>query len=96
VVSSARDAVSVPTTPAVSVLYFAALRDLAGTGEEGVSLPVVPCRIERLLQALEQRHGALVGRLQSVRVAVDEEFAELSRELTGGEVVALIPPVSGG
>ena len=95
-VSSARDAVSVPTTPAVSVLYFAALRDLAGTGEERVDLPSLPCSVEALLLALTTRHGALAGRLQSVRVAVDEEFAELSRELTGGEVVALIPPVSGG
>jgi molybdopterin converting factor small subunit len=38
----------------------------------------------------------LAGRLTSVRVAVDEEFADKSRELLGGEVVALIPPVSGG
>jgi len=55
-----------------------------------------PLSVAQLLQMLEQRHGALSGRLQSVRVAVDEEFAELSRELQGGEVVALIPPVSGG
>ena len=82
--------------PAVSVLYFAALRDLSGTGEEAVNLPSLPCSVDQLLQALIARHDALAGRLQSVRVAVDEEFAELSRELVGGEVVALIPPVSGG
>jgi molybdopterin converting factor subunit 1 len=80
----------------VSVLYFAALRDLAGTGEERVSLPVAPLSVGSFLQTLEARHRALSGRLQSVRVAVDEEFAELSHELRGGEVVALIPPVSGG
>lgn len=95
-VSSASDAALAPETAAVSVLYFAALRDLAGTGDERVNLPSVPCSVEAFLRALEQRHGALGGRLQSVRVAVDEEFAELSRELVGGEVVALIPPVSGG
>jgi molybdopterin synthase sulfur carrier subunit len=77
-------------------LYFAALRDLAGTGEEQVSLPSSPASIEALLRVLESRHGALAGRLASVRVAVDEEFAEKSRKLHGGEVVALIPPVSGG
>jgi molybdopterin converting factor subunit 1 len=81
---------------AVSVLYFAALRDLAGTGEERVSLPRLPTSVEALLRVLEERHGALAGRLTSVRVAVDEEFADKSRELLGGEVVALIPPVSGG
>jgi molybdopterin converting factor small subunit len=31
-----------------------------------------------------------------VRVAVNEEFVETSTRLRGGEVVALIPPVSGG
>jgi molybdopterin synthase sulfur carrier subunit len=77
-------------------LYFAALRDLAGTNEESVSLPAVTASVAMLLGVLESRHGALRGRLQSVRVAVDEEFAEKSRELRGGEVVALIPPVSGG
>jgi molybdopterin converting factor subunit 1 len=80
----------------VSVLYFAALRDLAGTGEESVSLPSRPTSIEALLRMLEARHGRLSGRLASVRVAVNEEFTEKSRELLGGEVVALIPPVSGG
>ena len=95
-VSSARDPAPPPVTPAVSVLYFAALRDLAGTGEELVSLPALPVSVGALLRTLEDRHGALSGRLQSVRVAVNEEFVELSLELHGGEVVALIPPVSGG
>ena len=85
-----------PETAAVSVLYFAALRDLAGTSEERVSLPTLPTRVGALLEALEGRHHALAGRLQSVRVAVDEEFAERSRELSGGDVVALMPPGSGG
>jgi molybdopterin converting factor subunit 1 len=80
----------------VTVLYFAALRDLAGQSEEQVSLAVSPQRVEALLEALEQRHGALRGRLQAVRVAVNEEFVERSSELCSGDVVALIPPVSGG
>jgi sulfur-carrier protein len=80
----------------VTVLYFAALRDLAGQNEEQVSLAVSPQRVEAFLEALEQRHGALRGRLQAVRVAVNEEFVERSSELCGGDVVALIPPVSGG
>ena len=80
----------------VSVLYFAALRDLSGFNQETVSLPTAKVSVAGLLALLEQRHDALRGRLQSVRVAVDEEFTELSRELSGGEVVALIPPVSGG
>jgi molybdopterin converting factor subunit 1 len=87
---------SAPVTGAVQVLYFAALRDLSGINEERVSLPLATVSVAGLLALLQERHGALRGRLQSVRVAVDEEFTELSRELSGGEVVALIPPVSGG
>ena len=79
----------------VQVLYFAALRDLAGTGEEHVGLRA-PLSVGALLGQLEDRHGQLRGRLGSVRVAVNEEFTELTTLLLGGEVVALIPPVSGG
>ncbi len=90
------DSAAPSPSPSVSVLYFAALRDLSGTNEETVSLPSAQVSVARLLALLQERHDALRGRLQSVRVAVDEEFTELSRELCGGEVVALIPPVSGG
>ena len=87
--------VQAPRGASVQVLYFAALRDLTGTGEEQVSV-VPPVSVEALLQLLEQRHHQLRGRFGSVRVAVNEEFTELSTTLHGGEVVALIPPVSGG
>lgn len=52
--------------------------------------------VSALLLELQSRHAALQGRLESVRVAVNEEFSELGTRLHGGEVVALIPPVSGG
>ena len=80
----------------VRVLYFAALRDLAGTSEERVDLTAPPLSVGALLAALEGRHAELRGRLGSVRVAVNEEFTELATLLRGGEIVALIPPVSGG
>ncbi len=81
----------------MSVLYFAALRDLAGVAEERVVLPSArPASVSVLLSSLEREHEALRGRLGSVRVAVNEEFAPVSTILRGGEVVALIPPVSGG
>jgi molybdopterin converting factor subunit 1 len=82
--------------PSVSVLYFAALRDLSGVAEEQVSLDAPGGDVSALLLALQTRHAALAGRLASVRVAVNEEFVETSTRLSGGEVVALIPPVSGG
>lgn len=81
----------------MQVLYFAALRDLARIGEERVSLPEPPhAQVQGLLDVLESRHEGLRGRLASVRVAVNEEFVETSTALHAGDVVALIPPVSGG
>lgn len=80
----------------ITLLYFAALRDLAGTSQESLDLPEGELSVGALLNALEQLKPALRGRLASVRVAVNEEFTELSTVLHGGETVALIPPVSGG
>lgn len=90
----AGDSASATTSVPIRVLYFAALRELAGTGEE--ELPPEAGSVAGLLAKLEARHDGLRGRLGSVRVAVNEEFVALDTELRGGEVVALIPPVSGG
>ena len=54
-------------------MYFAALRDLAQTNEERVSLGTKPQSVESFLRLLEERHPELAGRLPSVRVAVDED-----------------------
>ncbi len=86
-----------PAQSHVSVLYFAALRDLAGTSEERLGLgDSASSTVASLLVAIEQRHEGLRGRLASVRVAVNEEFVESTSSLQPGDVVALIPPVSGG
>ncbi len=80
----------------VSVLYFAALRDLAGKASEEVELPDGPVTVSGLRSLLEKRHLGLSGRLEGVRFAINEEFADEQASIAGGDVVALIPPVSGG
>lgn len=79
----------------VEVLYFAALRDLVGLGSERVTLTSATS-VRTLLGTLETAHPELRGRLQAVRVAVDEAFAELDAEVRPGATVALVPPVQGG
>ncbi|MGF1468525.1 MAG: molybdopterin converting factor subunit 1 [Sandaracinaceae bacterium] len=79
----------------VTVLYFAAVRELRGLDEEPVELPD-GATVAALAAELEERHGALRGRLGAVRFAVNEEFAEAGRRLSDGDVVAVIPPVAGG
>jgi molybdopterin converting factor subunit 1 len=78
------------------VLYFAALRDLLALAEEQLDLPLASARVQDLAQHLSQRHPALAPHLSSVRFAVNETFVDLAEPLASGDVVALIPPVTGG
>jgi molybdopterin converting factor subunit 1 len=81
---------------AVTLLYFAALREAAGTAQEHLDLPGDVTTVAALAAFLERTRPALTGRLASVRFAVNESFAEANDAIEGGDVVALIPPVSGG
>lgn len=78
----------------VRVLYFAALRDLTGVAEEALELPDDVESVGELVVRVTRRHPAL--RLDGVRVAKNEEFTDANAQLADGDVVALIPPVSGG
>jgi sulfur-carrier protein len=80
----------------VTILYFAAVRDLAGKDEERVLLPAGVTTIGALAEYLPRLHGELAGRLASVRFARNEEFAETRDAIAEGDVIALIPPVAGG
>ena len=76
----------------VTVLYFASLRDAAGTDAE--TLPT-PASLESLYDMLRGKHGFALAREQ-LRVAVDGEFAPWDAPVRDGAEIAFIPPVSGG
>lgn len=80
----------------ITLLYFAALRDLMGSAQESVELPPHVRDVRGLAAWLEEARPALQGRLGSVRFAVDETFAGPDEVIRAGAVVALIPPVAGG
>ncbi|HTX08520.1 MAG TPA: molybdenum cofactor biosynthesis protein MoaE [Solirubrobacteraceae bacterium] len=74
----------------VRIRLFAGLRERAGTGTLELELPdgaVVG-------DALEQMRALTDG--VSVVMAVNQEYADVTAPLHGGDEVALIPPVSGG
>ncbi len=79
------------------VLFFAALRDRAGTSELTLSLPA-PLTVAELTTAIAGEHAHLGEALGSsgVRVAVNEEFVDGDHRLADGDEVAFLPPVSGG
>jgi molybdopterin converting factor subunit 1 len=80
----------------VSVLYFAGLRDAVGLSEESVELGSAITTVAQLCEHLASRHRPYAERRSHVRVARNEAFAGSEERLVDGDVVALIPPVSGG
>lgn len=80
----------------VTVLYFAAVRDLVGKDEERLVVPASVRTIAELATHLEATHASLAGRLSAVRFARNEVFADPTETLSEGDVVAVIPPVAGG
>jgi molybdopterin synthase sulfur carrier subunit len=80
----------------VELLFFAALRDRVGESRASLSLPAAACTVGQLRALVQERFPTLRGRLDSVRVAVNEDFALDDQTLADGDVVALIPPVCGG
>jgi sulfur-carrier protein len=80
----------------ITLLYFAAVRELVGKDEERVSLPADVTTVGALAAFLAKHQPSLEGRLGAVRFARNETFATNDEALADGDVVALIPPVAGG
>lgn len=78
----------------LTVLYFAAVRELVGTDEEKVAF--AGATIADFAVFIAQHRPVLAGRLGSVRFARNEEFARNEDGIADGDVIALIPPVAGG
>lgn len=74
----------------VDLVLFAGLRQLAGFKEARLTLPD-GCSVGQFLDGHLPR---LAGR--TFYVAVNEEYAGRDTVLRDGDVVALLPPVSGG
>lgn len=82
----------------VTVRYFAALREQAGTAEEVLEIPRSPLALAEVIELLGRRHGTeLAGALvaENVRVAINQELASATQVREGDEV-AFLPPVTGG
>ena len=81
----------------MQVLYFAWLRERIGAGREEIetSAATVSALVEEL-RALSEGHALAFEDLTAVRVAVDQDAAELDAPLTGAREVAFFPPVTGG
>lgn len=79
----------------ITVLLFAAHRDLAGAADTVVTLPE-RATVEALLAELRGRGGGWELLPARAAVAVNRKYASGSTVLAPGDEVALIPPVAGG
>jgi molybdopterin converting factor subunit 1 len=80
----------------LTILYFAAVRDLVGKDDEILDVPAAVATVEALGTHLASLHPELAGRLGYVRFARNEEFALPADPVADGDTIALIPPVAGG
>jgi sulfur-carrier protein len=80
----------------IKLLYFAGLKERLGRESDELELPADVSSVADLARFLPTFRPLLSGALGSVRIAVGDEFAAPDRELHAGDVVALLPPVSGG
>ncbi|MDR2994868.1 molybdopterin converting factor subunit 1 [Bacillus cereus] len=77
----------------ITILLFANLRE-----EVGVNQVVIPEKKEMTVGKLKEwlKESYHFQSLDTVMVAINEEFVTNEEMLRAGDIVALIPPVSGG
>lgn len=78
----------------ITILYFANVRTIVGKSRE--VLEEHPTTIRELLTLLSLRNKALTEPLKVCAVSLNEEYCTLDAAIKNGDVVGIIPPVSGG
>mgnify|MGYP001954650944 CR=1 FL=1 len=73
------------------IMFFAHLRDTVGA--ESIMLNVTNKTVAELRRIISDKYNT---DLETVMVAINEEFAEDEELINEGDAVAFIPPVSGG
>ncbi|MBB4153136.1 molybdopterin synthase sulfur carrier subunit [Sphingomonas jinjuensis] len=84
---------------ALTVLYFAWVREAIGTGEEVVTPPAEVTTVAALIGWLANRsdaHAQAFADRAKLRAAVDQGFVSLDASIVGAREVAIFPPVTGG
>jgi molybdopterin synthase catalytic subunit/molybdopterin converting factor small subunit len=79
----------------VRVLFFGMLKEIAGGGEQKLTL-ADGARLADALAECEKRWPKLGDYLPATATAINQEFAPAESRLKDGDEIALLPPVSGG
>ena len=78
----------------ISVKLFAVLKESLGEVVE-IEVPE-PVTVHQLLNRFGEDNPQFQAALPSLRVAVDQSYANGDEPILAGQEVAIIPPVSGG
>ncbi len=78
----------------IKLLCFGITKEMVGSFEKSLEIPD-QCSVAELLESLRKDYPA-IKKLNSLRVAVNEEYADNMVLLNNRDEVVLIPPVSGG
>jgi sulfur-carrier protein len=81
------------------LLYFAWLRAKIGTAEEELALPSQVHDVKSLLKWLKSRgpgYAEALKDLNTVRVAVNQDYVGPDYPIRDGDEIAIFPPVTGG
>jgi molybdopterin synthase sulfur carrier subunit len=84
---------------ALTILYFAWVRERIGVGEERVVPPAGVNDVAALIDWLATRgegHAAAFADRGRLRAAIDQTFVPLDAAIVGAREVAIFPPVTGG
>ena len=79
----------------VRVRFFAAPREVLGTGEIEMEVPA-GMMVGGLMDLLTEEYPALRPYTRFVSVAVNRAYVGMQTELRDGDEVACLPPVGGG
>lgn len=78
----------------ITILFFGITHDIAGVNQQKLTVPEGTTGAG-LLAVLHQHYPSLAS-INTLALAVNEEYSEYTHILSHHDVVALIPPVSGG
>ena len=79
----------------LKILFFGITRDLTDASEAVIEVKEFPIYLNDLKKILQKKYPNLID-LDMYAFAVNEEYANQETELKDNDVVAVIPPVSGG
>jgi len=83
----------------MKILYFAWLRTKIGCAEEKIELPDTVKTVADVLEMLRNKGDAYAEALSEdkvIRIALNQDYAQMDDTVKSGDEFAIFPPVTGG